>query len=501
MRRLIAEREWDRLAGMGDVAVESLIEALSVGDGETRMKAAWALGEIGDRRALEPLAAALGDTEARVREKAALALGKIGEAEAVEALLGHLDDPDEAVREAVSRSLQELGWRPEEAVAAVAAAAVSAAEEAAAVYEMEEVAVTAEEVEALAAPSVGEEAVSSEEEVPEAIPADAVPAEAPEAEVGVPVGGPVAAAAPGVEAEWGVEVSKPAAEGLVEEAPVMAAEKEYVPAAGRGASIAEALIAQRRWKELLELGEEAVLPLVEVLRSGERSDRRKAAFILKEIGLPAVPSLRNLLHDRREEVRAEAREILADLGWKSGDEEELAQSLIRDGRWEEVARLGKPAVLPLARALRDAQAEKRRMAVSVLGTLADTAAFEPLVSALRDSDREVRSRAAWALGKTGDAKASQYLVQTLSDEDADVRAKSAASLERLGWSPGNDRERALYFMATRQWNKLAEVARAAEEVLRERLEDRDAEVREMSRIILQDVEGSKELEELLRGLE
>jgi HEAT repeat protein len=512
VRRLIAEREWDRLAGMGDVAVESLIEALSAEDGETRMKAAWALGEIGDRRALEPLLDVLEDLEPQVREKAARSLGKLRDPGALEGLLRLLDDEDEGVRAAASEALGELGWKPEEVAAeeteelvvAEAKEVVSVAEEEAAVEEMEEVTISSEV--GPAAEVVGEGEPPREEATVEEV----LGATELTREVEVPAGEPVAVSAP---QETGVEKLEEAEAPLEEillpavgkEEAVLSGASEEKPLeeipVGAMSSHAEALIAQRSWKELLALGEEAVLPLAEVLRSGEKGERKKAAFILRQIGLPAVPTLRNLLHDRKEEVRAVARDILAELGWKTGEEEELAQSLIREGKWEEVAHLGKPAVLPLVRTLRDAEVEKRRMAASLLGNLPDAAALEPLLSALQDEDGAVRGRAARALGKLGDARACRHLAEALSDEDADVRARVAASLDRLGWTPADDRERARYFMATRQWNKLAEMAEAAEEALRERLEDADPEVREMARCLLDDIRGSREFKELLRELD
>jgi len=45
---------------------------------EVRSKAAWALGQIGDRRAADALAWALKDARADVRKSAAWALGQIG---------------------------------------------------------------------------------------------------------------------------------------------------------------------------------------------------------------------------------------------------------------------------------------------------------------------------------------------------------------------------------------------------------------------------------------
>ncbi|MEJ5185587.1 MAG: HEAT repeat domain-containing protein, partial [Candidatus Geothermincolales bacterium] len=92
IRAMIASRKWDSLAGMGEVAVQALIEALDDEDPETREKAAWALGEIGDVRAVEPLIRKLGDDAAAVRIKAAWSLGKIG---------------DERAREPLSQALQD----------------------------------------------------------------------------------------------------------------------------------------------------------------------------------------------------------------------------------------------------------------------------------------------------------------------------------------------------------------------------------------------------------
>ena len=55
----------------------ALIEALKDEDWDIRVTAAYALGEIGDQRALKPLTAALKDLNAGVRKTAARAIGKL----------------------------------------------------------------------------------------------------------------------------------------------------------------------------------------------------------------------------------------------------------------------------------------------------------------------------------------------------------------------------------------------------------------------------------------
>jgi HEAT repeat protein len=67
-------------------AFESLVRALSAGDGDARCAAAKALGKIGDRRAAEPLARALEDCSPLVRERASVALFRIGDSRAIEPL-------------------------------------------------------------------------------------------------------------------------------------------------------------------------------------------------------------------------------------------------------------------------------------------------------------------------------------------------------------------------------------------------------------------------------
>jgi len=58
--------------------VAALVEALRDAHPEVREQAAWALGAIGDSRALDGLMSALKDSNAGVRRQAAWALGVIG---------------------------------------------------------------------------------------------------------------------------------------------------------------------------------------------------------------------------------------------------------------------------------------------------------------------------------------------------------------------------------------------------------------------------------------
>ena len=109
--------------------------------------------------------------------------------------------------------------------------------------------------------------------------------------------------------------------------------------------------------------------------------------------------------------------------------------------------------------------------------------------------------AAWALGRLGDERAVEPLVGALSDEDDKVRAKAAAALERLGWKAADEDQKALYLIAVRKWDKLAELGAAAEGPLTARLRDEDPEVREGAQWILNELKSARELDSLFKSLE
>jgi HEAT repeat protein/beta-lactamase regulating signal transducer with metallopeptidase domain len=90
-------------------AVEPLIAAMSDGDPWVRVAAAFSLGEMRPHQATETLVAALGDGDWRVREMAARALGEMTSRSGVESLTGILlRDENERVRRKAAWALGEI---------------------------------------------------------------------------------------------------------------------------------------------------------------------------------------------------------------------------------------------------------------------------------------------------------------------------------------------------------------------------------------------------------
>ena len=134
---LVAEKAWEAVVALGDAAEPALIEGLSAADPTVaefcagalggrgakaaldplmvalktwsvrRYVAAWALGEIGDTRAIPALVAALGDRDIEVAKYAARSLIKFGK-EATDPLLKALEDPSEQTRHYAVRALGEI---------------------------------------------------------------------------------------------------------------------------------------------------------------------------------------------------------------------------------------------------------------------------------------------------------------------------------------------------------------------------------------------------------
>ena len=90
-------------------AVTALVGALSDEDAGVRRQAAWALGAIGDRAAVDGLLKALTDSAAEVREQAAWALGAIGDSKATSGLAKALKDSSARVRRQAAWALGAIG--------------------------------------------------------------------------------------------------------------------------------------------------------------------------------------------------------------------------------------------------------------------------------------------------------------------------------------------------------------------------------------------------------
>lgn len=103
----IRELAAEALVEIGEPAVDLLVPVVMHDNLISRQWSIWALGHIGEPRAVDPLIAALQeDEEPSARWNAAIALGRIGDEMAVDPLIEALDDEAYGVR---GRSAEALG--------------------------------------------------------------------------------------------------------------------------------------------------------------------------------------------------------------------------------------------------------------------------------------------------------------------------------------------------------------------------------------------------------
>jgi len=192
------------------------------------------------------------------------------------------------------------------------------------------------------------------------------------------------------------------------------------------------------WK-LVEMGAEALEPLMEALLSEKNSQARfKSAWALGEIKDPsAVGALvQALLEDEDEAVREWSAFALEAIG-DTKAVTPLVQSLKSDE--SEAVRIRAAQALIVFEVadvfmdlLEESDVLTRQMAVIGLGRLKCVEATEMVASQIEDENVGLRRRAAWALGEMGTFDAGTFLKPALEDESHVVRMTAAKSLASVG---------------------------------------------------------------------
>ena len=191
-------------------------------------------------------------------------------------------------------------------------------------------------------------------------------------------------------------------------------------------------------RQAAALGNEAIEPLVELLRNGPPDKQLEAVRTLGEMDdRNVIKPLLEALGKGAPALRIAALEALkrfADPATFEAVERMLKDrnASVRSVAVEAAAKCdGRRAVPGLIHALKDSSWEVRQAAVKTLGTLGEPEAVEGLCEALRDKDRDVREGAAVALGRIGDARGIYSLVLASLDTESIVRSAATNSLQQI----------------------------------------------------------------------
>ncbi|NPV85676.1 MAG: HEAT repeat domain-containing protein [Anaerolineae bacterium] len=176
---------------------------------------------------------------------------------------------------------------------------------------------------------------------------------------------------------------------------------QWTPAADQQGARYWAL--KRRWDKCLEIGENAIVPLIESLQREPPQTRKEIIHVLGKISSEkALPELLNSINDRDHETRIAA--------------------------------------------------------VEALGYFKHQSAVEALVASL--SDDSLHPAHINALARIGEA-AHDALVTALYPPNTTTRLRAAEALAKTGWSPHNDETAAAYAIALQDWESCAKLGEAA----------------------------------------
>lgn len=375
--------------------VNKLLKQLKDKKSEARARAASALGDTSDPRAVEPLLAALGDPASDVRLRAASALGKFRARSAVDPLIT-----------IVNNTILNNSARDAYGPRSLGLAAISA------LGEIGEPDAVGPFLQAVRSNFVGIDDVKKA--VGNAL-----------RKIG-PAALPVLVSSLGDKNSQVQEIAINAL-GAIKDSrainPLIATLKDANAQVERLAAMAlvtigtpavEALIAALsdpdihiRYWAASALGNikdaRAVSPLIAALKDADDNVKGAASVGLGAIGASAVEALAAALNDSNPLVRPW---LLASLG------------RTKDPR----------AVVPLIAALQDTDPSVRAVAVGWLGGTKDPRAVDPLITSLKDADVNVRVASAQWLSTIEDSRSIEPLIGTLNDPEPRVRQAAVTAL-------------------------------------------------------------------------
>ena len=244
------------------------------------------------------------------------------------------------------------------------------------------------------------------------------------------------------------------------------------------------------------------------LHSHLKSRRSDAARRLGRIcDSKAVPQLKELLWDSKEEVREAALYALGRIGTREALEAML-EALDRGDRWtqekvaEAVEEAGDESRHLLVELLGDDNPVRRTFAVEVMGRAGGAGETSYLEEALADEEVDVRARAADSLGKLRHHSSRAALLKALEDPDWQVRSQAVKALGRIG--DEEDAPRLVEALRDREWwvrnnavAALREMGEAGEGPLVEALWDEDRFARETA---AQALEESSMVERIVKDM-
>lgn len=193
---------------------------------------------------------------------------------------------------------------------------------------------------------------------------------------------------------------------------------------------------------LAKLGKPGFEALCDVLvdegdKTRTRVARVRAFRRLREVGPPAIDTIRAALQKASGRIKTDLLELLTEIDDSLSMEIFLNALEDEDPEvrvWAAVSlgqRGGPEVVQPLLTVLRDPDKQVERAAAGGLG-LQGRSIVSVLIDLLREDDGSLRFHAAWNLGEIGDSSAVEPLIPLLTDSHEPTRFVAAEALAKIG---------------------------------------------------------------------
>ncbi|UCH71432.1 MAG: HEAT repeat domain-containing protein, partial [Thermoplasmatales archaeon] len=193
-------------------------------------------------------------------------------------------------------------------------------------------------------------------------------------------------------------------------------------------------VQQQVLKALGAIGDaKAVDPIIQALK--DKVIYTNGFETIEKIGKSAIKPLIKFIRDDDYWIRHYTAETLEKIGWKPANETEKAHYLIAKDDykgWEEIVKLGNFALEPLIQSLSYDKFPRFGDIIfpddrAVALSKLGEIALEPLIKVLKEGNSNTRRYAAEALMLIGDVRALEPLAQALNDENSDVRHEAISA--------------------------------------------------------------------------
>lgn len=212
---------------------------------------------------------------------------------------------------------------------------------------------------------------------------------------------------------------------------------------------------------LLAIGAPAMVPLIDALKKDnavlELSKLDKIQSLLRPMGPAAIPYLLRAFTGVGQESHYAIAYILKMLGWQPGNDLDAVCYYRALGEYDDLARIGAPAVQALAQEIEMSKKKSRDLFDQSLKIRPFEPGYESKTKALGEArayqQKHVLEPAMQALENMKDPLAVEPLVRYgLRSKDEDVRKAAKAAIIRLGWRPESCDDPAV-LIGMGQWDK------------------------------------------------